>query len=235
MELFLKPIMKELISLKSNGMTLKYKKQNIVFDVSLICSTLDAPAKSSVQNIVLFNGYNSCSYCDHPGELVDGNVKYTNQKKLNKRNHEDSVKNMLEAHDLNKENIKKNSKVMGFKGLSPLVAAPGFDLINGFAIDYLHSICEGVVKHLLSLWFDTTNHGNDFYIKQSIEDVNDNISKIQLPSEIARNPRSLSERHQWKANELRSWLLFYSVGALHGVLDSKYLKHYTNLVAAIKI
>lgn len=119
--------MKELISLKSNGLALKYNKQNVVFDVSLICATLDAPAKSAVQNIVLFNGYDSCSYCDHLGELVDGYVKYTNKNNLNKRNHEDSVKNMLDAHEMNKVNIKKNSKVMGFKGISPLVAAPGFD------------------------------------------------------------------------------------------------------------
>lgn len=237
MDLFLKPIMKELISLKTNGLTVKCKKQQFKFDVSLICATLDAPAKSSVQNIMLHSGYYSCSYCEQRGESIEGYVKYPLQENLNQRNHEDAVKNMLLAQEINDNNSNKKvkSNVLGFKGLSPLIAAPGFDLINGFAIDYLHSICEGVVKHLLSLWFDTTNHAEDFYIKHSIEKVNQNISKIQLPSEISRNPRTLLERHQWKANELRSWLLFYSVGALYGILGAKYLKHYAKLVAAIKI
>lgn len=76
MEIFLKPIMKELITLKSTGLTVKHKNQDFLFDVSLICATLDAPAKSSVQNIVLHSGYYSCSYCEHPGELIDGYVKY---------------------------------------------------------------------------------------------------------------------------------------------------------------
>lgn len=236
MELFLKPVIKELITLKTTGLTVKYKKQEVVFNVSLICATLDAPAKSSVQNIVLFNGYDSCSYCEHPGELIDGYVKYPHQNCLNKRNHKDAVKQMLIAHKKNMTTPgNQNTKVKGFKGICPLVAAPGFDVINGFAIDYLHSICEGVVKHLLSLWFDTINHGKDFYIKPSIEKVNENIAKIQLPSEISRSPRSLKERHQWKANELRAWLLFYSCGALYGILKKRFLKHYVKLVVAVKI
>lgn len=237
MELFLKPVLKELIELQSTGLTVKYKKQDWTFDVNLICATLDAPAKSSVQNIVLHSGYYSCHYCEHPGELVDQFVKYPNQNHLKKRNHDDAVSQMLLAHEKNEQSKsnKQNTKVQGFKGISPLIAAPGFDLINGFGIDYLHSVCEGVVKHLLYLWFDTSNHGKDYYIKPSIAEVNDNISKIQLPSEIARNPRSLLERHQWKANEFRAWLLFFSVGALYNILDSKFLKHYMNLVAAIKI
>lgn len=78
MKLLLKPktaVMKELIALKQTGLIVKFKKENVVFDVSLICATLDAPAKSSVQNIVLHSGYYSCSYCEHPGEAIDGYVK----------------------------------------------------------------------------------------------------------------------------------------------------------------
>lgn len=65
--------------------------------------------------------------------------------------------------------------------------------------------------------------------------MNENIRKIQLPSEIARSPRSLNERHQWKANEFRSSLLFYSCGALYGILETRFLKHYMKLVASIRI
>lgn len=38
----------------------------------LLSFCLDAPARSSIQNIVLFNGYYRCPWCHIKGDYVDG-------------------------------------------------------------------------------------------------------------------------------------------------------------------
>lgn len=120
-------------------------------------------------------------------------------------------------------------------GISPLIALKDFDIVNGFAIDYMHSILLGVVRKLLFLWFDQVNHREEYYIRKHTEVINQKIKEIKLPSDIQRRPRSLNERSTWKANELRSWFLFYGPGVLYGYLPSKYLNHFIHLISAVSI
>lgn len=227
MKLLLKPLLREVNNLKASGLVIKIMDKEYKFNVSIICTSLDAPAKAAVQNIVQFNGFYSCNYCEHPGVTV-GTVKFPNKENVIARNHTTAITQMIEARDTDKI-------VCGFKGISALTALADFDIIHGFAIDYLHAVCEGVVKLLLSLWFDTPNFRMDCYIRKYLDTINSRIEKIQLPSENEINPRSLNERHKWKANELRSWLLYYSIGVLHDILPEKFLIHFIQFVAAIRI
>lgn len=227
MKLLLKPLLREVNNLKASGLIVNILDKEYKFNVSIICTSLDAPAKAAVQNIIQFNGFYSCNYCEHPGVTV-GTVKFPNKENVLARNHTTAITQMIEARDTDKI-------VCGFKGISALTALADFDIIHGFAIDYLHAVCEGVVKLLLSLWFDTHNFRMDCYIRKDLDIINSRIEKIQLPSENERNPRSLNERHKWKANELRSWLLYYSIGVLNGILPEKFLKHFIQFVAAIRI
>lgn len=99
----------------------------------------------------------------------------------------------------------------------------------------MHAVLLGIVRKLISLWFDTRNFREKYYIRKHIDEINRRIQRMHLPSEIQRRPRSLVERNNWKANELRSWLLIYSVGALFKLLPIEYLNNYMRLVAAISI
>lgn len=73
-----------------------------------------------------------------------------------------------------------------------------------------------------------------YNIKKHIVTINERINKIKLPSEIERKPRPITEKSNWKANELRAWLVFYSAGVLNGLLPKEYLDHYMHLVLAIR-
>lgn len=128
---------------------------------------------------------------------------------------------------------KKN--IVGFKGYSALIALPNFNIIDGFAIDYMHSVLLGVVRRLLKLWFDPQKLGKEYNLRKNVDEINQKILQIHLPSEIQRKPRVITERNTWKANELRSWLLFYSIGVLHNILPKKYLNHYIHLIKCIEI
>uniref|UniRef100_A0A1X7VHJ7 Uncharacterized protein n=1 Tax=Amphimedon queenslandica TaxID=400682 RepID=A0A1X7VHJ7_AMPQE len=54
--------------------------------------------------------------------------------------------------------------VNGFKGLTWLSAVPGYNLIEGTSIDYMHRVLLGVCRQLLRLWLQSENHGCLYYL-----------------------------------------------------------------------
>lgn len=208
------------------GLLVEINQQQLKFDVTLICGSFDAPAKAAVQNIMQFNGFFSCHYCHHPGETIEKRVKYTLRENVVERNNENARKNMKEA-------TISGCVVKGLKGFSVLALAPNFDVVWGFAIDAMHSDYLGITKALCSSWFESENHIHDFYIGRKIEDVNKNIAKIKLFARCDRNPRAMSERHNWKANEWREWSLHFSVGCLYKILPDQFLLNYGKFISSI--
>lgn len=57
----------------SGGLQLSFGK----FKVFCLLSSLDAPAKSKVQNMVQYNGYFGCPYCLDEGKFIDGCVRFS--------------------------------------------------------------------------------------------------------------------------------------------------------------
>ena len=111
---------------------------------------------------------------------------------------------------------------------------PKFDIIRGVAIDYMYSTLLGVVKMLLTLWCDKTYRSEPWSITSRMKQVEDRFMKINPPSCVTRLPRSLSANFSHlKASELRTFLLFYSIPCLYGILPEQYFQHYILLVDAI--
>lgn len=122
MKILLKPLIEEVINLRERGLTIVIDNEVYVFNVSILCATLDAPAKSVVQNIIQFNGFLSCSYCEHPGISIDSMVRYPNIRLVKRRENNSAVKQMLQAREKNAHLVKTRSKkplatVKGFKGM----------------------------------------------------------------------------------------------------------------------
>ena len=56
-----------------------------------------------------------------------------------------------------------------------------------------------------------------------------------MPSEFARQPRSLNELERWKATEFRQFLLYTGPIALKGVVSPKLYQHFLSLSIAVSI
>ncbi|XP_065297934.1 uncharacterized protein [Dermacentor albipictus] len=65
-----------------SGKTLELK-------VYFICSA-DSPARAAMQHFIQFNCYYGCSWCYHPGEYIDGTVKYTVSQLFQDRTHKEA-------------------------------------------------------------------------------------------------------------------------------------------------
>ena len=58
-------------------------------------------------------------------------------------------------------------KVNGIKGPSYFMTLPTFSICDGIVPDYMHGVLLGVVKKLLCLWFDATEHKKYYKINKT--------------------------------------------------------------------
>lgn len=207
------------------------------------------PIRCKILKMKQFNGEFGCTYCLHPGFMVDDKVtsKYTIMaQKCSMRTHASTIALM-------KSYVTTGEGILGITGVSPLVSFKNYDLIRGTVIDYMHMILEGkftnllllltitkynlgllgVVQLQLNLWFDSKNHREQYYITpRRAEFVERNLKSITPLRTFTRKPREIEERAFWKAHEFKYWLLFYGAPCLQGLLNQAYLNHFSLLSEA---
>lgn len=74
-----------------------------------------------------------------------------------------------------------------------------FNLVEGVAIDAMHSLYSGVTKAIISLWFDSCNHTGAWYCSpSSFREANLRLTSIKPTSNLSKCQRSLQDRKYWK-------------------------------------
>ena len=110
--------------------------------------------------------------------------------------------------------------VYGVKGKSVFHSLPGFDVIRNNPVDYMHCVLLGVVRTLLSLWFESKYHRKQWsviiiaynkwwcshvflckyrYIGNKIKEADAKLAGIKPPDVVIRKPKSFRGR-EWKGN-----------------------------------
>lgn len=149
------------------------------------------------------------------------------------RTHQETLKFAAAATEkAAKSGVETNEK--GVKGFSWCVVIPKFDIIRGIAIDYMHGTLLGVVKMLLTLWLNKKHSKQPWSLSRQVAELDSRYLKMTPPACITRLPRSLASNFgHLKASELRTFLLFYSIPCLYGLLPEIYFQHYILLVEAV--
>ena len=199
----------------------------------LLCGTCDLPAKCMVMNMTQFNGRHGCPYCKQEGAVIQSGKGHTRTFPFNpglidgpKRSHAEFIKDGEEAFNTGEPRF-------GVKGPT-WWSNCCVDIIAGTASDYMHCVLLGIERRLLHLWFDPKFSDKPFSISTLVSVADSRLAKIQPPYFITRHPRDIKDHSgHWKASECRSWLFFYSVPVLFGLLHKQYYYHYLLLVEAI--
>jgi hypothetical protein len=201
----------------------------------VLSAVFDAPARCLFQNFNQFNGYSGCPFCLTKGESVKTSKKghtLTYPYDLNSdtghgasRTHKSTLEIAKEIHSDMVRTAKKKT-VCGVKGFSCFMFVRGFDIIRSIAIDYMHGALLGVVKMSTKLWFDSCFRGSPFSVYKHLKDVDNRLMSIKPPDCIPRPPRPISSHIKfWKASEYRSFILFYAVPCLWGILGADHFEH----------
>ena len=193
-----------------------------------------------------YNGYFGCPYCLSPGTTLKTTSQghshtYPFNREMNgqteQRTHKQTVSFAIEAERLKKIGKSNTEVTKGVKGLSWPMYFPKFDIIHGTAVDYMHNVLLGVVKTLLALWTDKSHSSEPWYLgPDKIKVFERRFLSIKPPYKITRTPRSIiTNMAHLKASELRSFLLFYGLPCLWGLLANEYFQHFLLLVDVVFI
>lgn len=115
------------------------------------------------------------------------------------------------------------------------MAISNFDYIKAQIPDYLHCVCQGVIKMLIGLWTNTSHSNEPWYLDSPKRVLlNERILEVKPQYEVTRISRSIEEIALWKAAELRAFSLYY-FSALEGLLPKEFYRHFFNLVYGLQV
>ncbi|XP_057335688.1 uncharacterized protein LOC130674388 [Microplitis mediator] len=229
MHLFLKPFIQQANELTDKGVQWKLENEIITSKFIPLCSVVDSVARCKILNMKQYNGTYGCTFCEHPTERVDNCAKYPISAVVPPSRTDESIKkNMVLAVE-----VQYGKDVRGVWGPSPLMILKYFNIVDGISPDYMHCILLGVTQQHTEILL--SSFGEEYYVgnPNQVEAINTKLMSFKHPTCITRSPRNITERKMWKATEWRSWLLFYSLISLKGVLPQKYLEHLALLAEAV--
>ena len=189
--------------------------------VRLRCFIADAPARAFVLNHRGHLSIRSCSKCTVTGTL-NGKHYAFNGVNHSPRTDEEYIKRLGAKH--HKE---------GTSRLSLLTMG----MVSQVPFEYMHIVCLGVVKKLLSAWvFGEHSHLSKLCRREiSILSARLNSLSRYCPSDFARRPRAIEQCSKYKATEFRQFLLYTGPVILYRVLENTVYQHFLFLHAAIRV
>ena len=240
---FFKPLFNEMQYLESSGHRFCDNDGNsFLCKCILLTCTCDLPARALVYNCNQFNGEYSCWFCLQKGETYKhetGGISHIfpynefNPKgppRINETINKD-IQSVVEKVFKNESKCTVN----GHKGKFWFMYLKYFDPIKSCIIDYMHGVCLGTVKQMLTLWFDKKNKAKEFSFFHLRSQINDMLRNIRPAIFVTRIPRSIDEIAHWKSSEYRNFLLYWGIPILEGILTKPYFVHFCLLARSIFI
>lgn len=204
----------------------------------VVIASADIPARAMLQNMMGHAGKCACPVCLHPGIAVKNKnktttIRYLKHDNVTLRTHDDTVTKANKVISNGLESID------GIKGLSCMLLFNHFDVIENFAIDFMHGIGLGITKYVVEIWLGVKKipqpaHDIKFKLKNPAERkiLEKRILQLKPLMNFRRKPKSIFDIANFKATELINFLLYYSRFATINLLPNKVIKHFELLSAA---
>ncbi|XP_064460959.1 uncharacterized protein LOC135370941 isoform X2 [Ornithodoros turicata] len=123
----------------------------------VLCCAVDAPARAAVLNMKQHNGYSSCTWCLITCSYVDNCMRYISSQPVEQRTSELLVRD-------GELSLELDTDINGVKGPTPMMYLPGFDLVRGCSVEYMHSVLLGVARQLNDHLFGSSHSVERYYI-----------------------------------------------------------------------
>lgn len=220
---FLFPLVNELKSLMSgtNDCTLNSSSKD--FSIKKIVFICDAPARSFIKCTKGQTGYFCCERCNEEGEYsYTANTVVFGSKICTPLRTDNSfrTKQHVEHH----------------VGDSLLTILPNLDIVNDFVLDYMHLVCLGVFKRVLTYWLRLGNTACRLS-GANVNKISDEIEKFVtgIPADFPRHMRRLNFIAKFKSIEYKQLLLFAGPVVFQDVLPEPVFQNFLLLHAAMFI
>lgn len=128
---YLNLFINEMKNILSDGI----KINNKIFKFKVAQIVCDAPAKAFILNVKGHNAYHGCNSCTVEGDFLHNRMAYLN----------------IDASLRTDQSFREKKDEFYHKDISPLEELP-IDIPSVVVLKYMHNICLGVMKKLITFW-----------------------------------------------------------------------------------
>lgn len=215
---YLSDYVAEMNDLSENGVEI----DGMQYNVEIMAFVCDRPARSFLRGTIGHTGYYACERCEQKSLRSDSRMVYpeVNDQKCT----DQSFRSRSDEH----HHLKT----------SPLeLIKPPIDMVRHFALDFMHMVCLGVMKKLLTeCWLD--NITGTRMDRMNVLRLTQRITNLhhQILIEFQRTTtQSLALINKWKATEFRFFVLYVGPYLLKDLLPLKLYNHFLLLHVASRI
>lgn len=214
---FLKPFVDQCVDLSENGFEWHFNGEELTSRVFFVLISADSVARAPLQGLKQFNGQFGCPFCYNPGTHFKTSGKFrkwiypppNSAKRYSKRTQASWLDDLKKLKKKLNNPGKKQISVHGVLNPSPFIVMPEFDIVDGQAVDYMHTALLGVLKTYTLMLIDSKNHQEHYYLGPDAQrKINEALLRCKVPTEVNRTTRDLKDIAFWKANEWKSWYVF---------------------------
>lgn len=219
---FLNNFVEELCHLITN----RHQSRQKEVSVSLDKFSLDVPAMSLIKGIKGHAGYFSCGSCTVEGEYSSVSKCIGFAETNCQLRTDSSFRDFYDKKELTDSMfVDHHSSENG----TPLLRIPNLDMVKSFPRDSMHLHFLGISKKMISFWVSKPCANKAGKLRaDDIVQINLAISEVSkcFPRDFNRKGRLITEFHNWKATEHRSFVLYTSLVVLKNIIDIKIYEHF---------
>jgi len=117
-----------------------------------------------------------------------------------------------------------------------LTLTPNVNVVDLFSLDYMHLVCLGVTKRLITLWLNKGPNNVRLPSWKSKKNTT-NLLKIKpcITNDFARKPRGIEEVGRFKATEFRQFLLYTGPLVLKDIITEDCYLNFMTLSIAMRV
>ena len=202
-QLFLEEIFQQFLQ---NG-SLIFDFYGLKFSIEIVFLTADKPARSLLINSQTFNSKYFCPICLCTSKVSTSGLKkkiyvpLENNLSYTVRNKENTIALIYSAQSTSLPEY-------GFKGNSFLFNLNSFDPSKSIIIDYMHGICSGIFKTLISFMFFGKFDMSAAPLKDFMKDYDYISSKFRPCQYLPKETPLLSNFKIWKSKDFKTFIFF---------------------------
>ena len=208
MNSYLRPLIKELNSLWTEGFTMSHGGNTVVLRAALIASVCDIPATAKLGGFVSHTSKNACWKCSKkfPYDSTLKRVNFSGSELGTPREHACHKQSALEILVANTPSQRNDLELKHGSRFTELMNLPYYDCIRFAIIDPMHNLFLGTPKRILQQqWIE-----KGLISKKNLERIQQIVHSCKVPIGIGRIPNKIASNFaHLTADEWKNWTLLF--------------------------
>ena len=228
---YIEPLVNDLLQFWDGIPLYVYGAGEKIVRCALLCVSCDSPASRKTCGFLSHSANLGCTKCKKVFFGAVGQKNYSGFDRTNwvyrsNDNHRSDALKLLHCKTITE--LKRKESTFGCR-YSTLLTLPYFDPIRMLPVDPMHTLFLCVAKYYLQkVWIQ-----NSLISSTQFDVIQDIVDRVRVPAGIGRIPTKICSGFAgFTADQFKSWVLYFSLFALRGILldsDFECWKHCVRL------